>query len=72
MKIELFDTFNKTKISSHNTLEGAVRKQRKHLAAVKRANGESSYLTYGFRFADGTPVDGDEITQVRMDLDQSR
>lgn len=72
MKIQLIDTFNDVKISSHNTLKAAVQKQRNHLAAVKRANGESSYLTYAFRYVDGTPVDSEEITQMRINLDQSR
>lgn len=71
MKIELFDTFNKKRISTHNSLTAAVKSQRKHLAAVKRANGATSYLTYAFRYADGTPVNADEITEARLNLDQA-
>ena len=70
--ITLYDSFNDTKISTHRTLVGAVKAQRKHLAAVRRNNGQNSYVTYAFRLADGTPVDADEITLVRMDLDNAR
>lgn len=71
MNINLIDTFNGNKISSHRTLESAVKKQRRHIAAVKKANGENSYLTYAFRFADGTPVDAEEIVATKMALDQA-
>ena len=70
--ITLVDTFNGNHISKHRTVLAAVKSQRKHLAAVRRANGSNSYLTYAFRRADGTPVDGDEITQAQMDLDNAR
>ena len=72
MKITLFDTFNKKLISTHNTLLGAVKKQRRHLASVQRANGKSSYLTYSFRFSDGTPVDDEALTEARLTLDIAR
>lgn len=70
MKIELHDTFNAIRISAHRTLLAAVRAQREHLRRVKRANGQNSYLTYAFRWADGSPVDGWEITAAQMELDQ--
>lgn len=69
--ITLHDTFNDREISKHRTLRAAVAAQRKHLAAVKKANGASSYLTYAFR-ENGKPVDGDEITAARMELDNAR
>lgn len=65
MNIKLIDTFNEVEISTHRTLEAAVRAQRKHLAAVRRCNGQNSYLTYAFRYSDGTPVDGDEVMEVK-------
>ena len=71
MKIKLIDTFNANHLSTHLSIMAAVKAQRRHLAAVKRANGQNSYLTYAFRYSDGTPVDGDEITAVRMDLDDN-
>jgi len=46
--IALFDTFNNQLISKHFTLKNAVKAQRKHLKAVRKYNGNSSYLTYGF------------------------
>jgi len=70
MNIKLIDTFNKVEISTHRTLEAAVKAQRKHLAAVKRRNGQNSYLTYAFRYSDGTAVDEWEVQQVKHDLDR--
>lgn len=60
MKITLTDTFNKRVISTHRTVVAAVAKRRKHLRAVKRANGPSSYLTYSITAADGSDI-SDEI-----------
>ena len=63
----LTDTFNDRELSKHRTLEAAVKAQRKHLRAVKRANGESSYLTYSI--TEGCkPVDPDMIDHVRHTL----
>ena len=63
----LTDTFNKRKISSHRTVEAAVKAERKHLRAVKRANGRDSYLTYSITSDDGRDL-GDEIDRARMSL----
>ena len=63
----LKDTFNDRELSKHRTLEAAVKAQRKHLRAVKRANGESSYLTYSITEG-GKPVDPDMIDHVRHAL----
>lgn len=63
----LTDTFNKRKISSHRTVEAAVKAERKHLKAVKKANGASSYLTYSITSDDGRDL-GDEIDRARMSL----
>lgn len=56
MKIILTDTFNNRKISTHRTVEAAVKAQAKHLQAVKRANGDSSYLTYSIDAEDGSDI----------------
>lgn len=63
----LTDTFNKRKISSHRTVEAAVNAERKHLKAVRKANGASSYLTYSITSDDGRDL-GDEIDRARMSL----
>ena len=83
--IALFDTFNHTLISKHYSLVNAVKAQRKHLRAIQKNNGKSSYLTYGFaesggendlfHFAGAYPISGwkqihgDEISITRMELD---
>ena len=65
--IILTDTFNGRKISSHRTVEAAVKAQNKHLAAVKKANGSSSYLTYSITSSDGRDI-REEIDRARMSL----
>ena len=67
----LTDTFNKRKISSHRTVEAAVKAERKHLRAVKRANGRDSYLTYSIT-QDGKPVDRYEIEQAEYAIESGR
>jgi hypothetical protein len=56
MKIILTDTFNNRQISTHRTIEAAVKAQAKHLRAVRRANGENSYLTYSIDAEDGSDI----------------
>lgn len=68
--IVLNDTFNGHEISRHRTLEAAVRAQMRHIRAVKRANGQNSYLTYSFTRTDGKPVDGLEIMEIKCRLMQ--
>ena len=70
--IQLIDSFNSVIISSHRTLTTAVRASRAHDRAVKRNNGESSYIPYSFRNSDGSRIDPDEVMAVKMDLDQAR
>lgn len=72
MKIKLINTFNNSELSTHRTIEAAVKAQRKHLSAVKRNNGQSSYLTYAFRYSDGTPVNGDEVMAIKHAMDTAR
>ena len=64
----LTDTFNGVIISRHRTLERAVRAERRHLAAVRRANGKNSYLTYSIT-RDGRPVDPDDIWPIQQEID---
>tara|TARA_R110000824_G_scaffold401783_1_gene616164 strand:+ start:159 stop:374 length:216 start_codon:yes stop_codon:yes gene_type:complete len=66
--INLIDTFNEVKISSHRTLEAAVKKQIAHSKALKKANGQSCYLSYGFYDTNGAEVDGNEIYAIEQDL----
>lgn len=72
MKIKLIDTFNGTLISTHLSLENAVKAQRKHAKAIERRNGQGSYLTYGFKYENGKSVDQDSVMQAKMDLDNSQ
>ena len=83
--IALFDTFNQTLISKHHSLVNAVKAQRKHLRAIRKHNGKSSYSTYGFAesgdendlFHSGGAypisgwkrIHGEEVQAVRMHLD---
>jgi hypothetical protein len=69
MTILLLDTFNHYTISRHRTLKNAVIASRKHDRAVKRCNGASSYIPYGYQYADGSAVDGDEIMAAKMAVD---
>lgn len=45
----LIDTFNDRRISSHRSLEAAIKADRAYDRAVKRANGESSYIPTEYR-----------------------
>ena len=65
--IILTDTFNNCKISSHRTVEAAVRAEKKHLKAVRKRNGTNSYLTYSITASDGSDI-SDEIDRARMSL----
>ena len=56
MKIELHDTFNRNLISRHRTILAAAKAQRRHSRAVKRANGQSSYIPTAIRNADNAPL----------------
>ncbi len=56
MKIILTDTFNNTIISTHRTVAGAVAKRIKHSKAVRRANGQNSYVTYSIKSEDGRDI----------------
>lgn len=64
----LHDTFNDREISRHRKLENAIKAQRKHAAAVRRANGKNSYIPTKITHADGTSVDWDLLTETKIAL----
>lgn len=72
MKIILTDTFNGRKISAHRSVKAAVKAKFAHLRAVKKANGQNSYLTYSITTDDGVRVDRDVIEQAEHDLENAR
>jgi hypothetical protein len=65
----LTDTFNGCTISRHRTLEAAIRAQRRHLAAVRRANGSNSYLTYDIT-RNGERIDGERWEEAELSIDR--
>jgi hypothetical protein len=56
MKYTLTDTFNNWTISRHRTIAAAIAAETRHLKAVKRANGASSYLTYEITSSTGEDI----------------
>lgn len=62
--IILTDTFNGRKISSHRTVEAALKAQDKHIRAVRKSNSASSYLTYSVTSSDGRDITS-EIEAIR-------
>ena len=56
---ELYDTFNKRVVSRHRTLDAAVKADRRLQRAVKRGNGQSSYLPTEYH-KDGERLTDDE------------
>lgn len=65
--IQLIDSFNGNKISSHKSVLGAVKAQQKHDRAVKRRNGSNSYIWYEFK-KNGVSIDSEEIIEAKMAL----
>lgn len=63
MKYTLRDTFNGVTISHHRSLEAAVAADIKFGRAVKRANGQSSYIPTEI-LCDGKRLTDDEIEQA--------
>ena len=68
MKFILTDTFNDREISTHRTLEAAVKAERTHLRRVKKANGPNSSLTYKITASDGTWIDPDQVDHIKHEL----
>jgi len=64
MKYTLHDTFNRTLISRHRTLEGAVKAGLFHARAVRRANGQNSYIPTEIR-CDGRRLDDDQVESMQ-------
>ena len=62
-KYTVRDTFNNTNVSSHRTLEAAVAADIKFGRAVKRANGQSSYIPTEI-LCDGNPLTDDQKEQA--------
>ncbi len=72
MKTRVYDTFNDRTVSNHRSLDAAVKADRKFQRAIKRSNGQSSYIPTRIDIvADGewTRADGDEIMEVKHRLD---
>jgi hypothetical protein len=44
MKYRIYDTFNRNVVSNHRSLKTTVLAQDKFFKAVRRANGQSSYI----------------------------
>ncbi len=57
----LTDTFNNRPLSRHRSLVAAVRAKSKHFKAIRRRNGENSYVTYEITGPDGAAVDYDDL-----------
>lgn len=66
--IHLIDTFNNRLISKHRTAKAAVGAKHAHLRAVKKANGQNSYLTYGFEYHTGEKVNTSVIHYAEHQL----
>ena len=65
--IKLIDTFNNVLISQHRSVRAAVKAQIKHIRAVRKHNGQSSYLTYSIR-QNGKAVDEYEVIKAESYL----
>ena len=55
-KYILRDTFNDRTISTHRSIEAAVRKQVAFAKAVRKSNGSSSYIPTKIEAADGSDI----------------
>jgi len=59
---KLVDSFNDVVLSRHKTAGAAKNAMEKHLRAVRRHNGQNSYLTYEIISPDGKLVDLEEVS----------
>lgn len=64
MKYKLIDTFNARTISTHRTLDAAVKAQDKHSRMVREANGGNSYIPKKIVEV----IDGKDCEVCEMDL----
>ena len=66
----LIDTFNDRLISRHRTLLAAVKADLAYDRAVKRRNGNSSYIPtviVGVTHGEQTPVDGQDLYRAEQE-----
>ena len=56
MKIILTNTFTDSVISTHRTIQAAVKARLAHSRASRRRNGPNSYTTYSITAADGSDI----------------
>jgi hypothetical protein len=63
-KYFLRDLFNDRIISAHRTIAAAVRAQIRHASAVRKANGQSSYLPTSIQASDGSDI-SEQVCVVR-------
>lgn len=69
MKYRIYDTFNDRTISTHRTPKAAVKAEVKFLRAVRRSNGQSSYiptLIEVLEAGEWAPVDHDQLIDARL------
>jgi hypothetical protein len=71
MMIVLSDAFNNRPISRHRSVKAAVKAQRKHSKDLARRS-TGSYLWYGFKYSDGTPVATELLESVQFMVDSER
>ena len=71
MKYILTDTFNDRTISTHRTIDAAVKAQIKHQRAVKRANGAHSYIPTMISASDDSDI-RNEVINTESRIFQSR
>lgn len=68
------DTFNDRTVSSHRTVEAAVKSERKFSRAVKRANGANSWIPTRIEVRNDAgwwvSADHDEVMASKMSLDR--
>lgn len=67
--ILLTDTFNKTTISRHRTIEAAVRAKDRHARRVEQANGKGSHVWYAITSEDGADI-RDEVMAAQESLNR--
>ena len=68
------DTSNDRNVSNHRTLRAALQAERKLLRAVRRHNGQNSYLPTKI-LCNGEPLTHemlDEATDIRINLEAGR
>ena len=69
--IILTDTFNKKVLSKHRSVFTAVKAQIKHAKAVKRCNGNNSYVWYSITNESGEDI-REEVEKVEMDYETAK